>query len=186
MQENTTIKRAKRSAPSQQVTNRHNSISKINTNSKKDPQKKIRLGKVSKKTTGWLNYAWRYQPHPYLWCGSRHIDVWFSCKIPNSSMHYQQLHDMQQHKWSLDVLQKSMPPDHWRQCTAPHDIAEIYTAMDKQRHPAPHPLKTQMATARRKIKRAKRLGEIQSHKEKNSKCLQRRTWQLRQRHPDQR
>ena len=43
-----------------------------------------------------------------------------------------------------------------------------------------------MATARKKIERAKRLGEIQSPEEKNSKGLQRRTRQLRQRHPNQR
>ena len=59
--------RAKKSAFSQQVTTRLNDTDKTikqrQTQNKKDPQKKYRLGMVSKKITGGLKLVSRYQPH---------------------------------------------------------------------------------------------------------------------------
>ena len=57
-----------------------------NTNNKKDPQKMHRLGTASKKINAGPKHVWRY--HPYFWCGSRQIDVWFAWKIPNLSMYH--------------------------------------------------------------------------------------------------
>ena len=71
-QENITYKRVKRLALSQLVTT----------------QKKHRLGTVSKKNTGGLKLVLWYQPHPYIWCWSRQIDVWFAWKIPDLSMYH--------------------------------------------------------------------------------------------------
>ena len=48
---------------------------------KNDPQKKHRFGNVSTTITGGLKHASRYQPQPWFWCGSRHIDVWFAWNI---------------------------------------------------------------------------------------------------------
>ena len=58
-QKNTTHKKANRSDLSQQVMNRHDSITKKNTthNKKIDPQKKNRLGTTSKQITGGLKHA---------------------------------------------------------------------------------------------------------------------------------
>ena len=70
-QENITYKKAKRSVLSQQATTRLQGMTR-NTNTK-IPQKKYRLGTVSKKITGGLKHIWRYQPHPYFWYGSRRI-----------------------------------------------------------------------------------------------------------------
>ena len=92
-QDNITYERAKRLALSQQVTTRLKWTNKkawqtrnINYN-KKDPQKKHRLGMVSKNIfTGGLKLVLWYQPRPYFWCGSRQRDVWFAWKISNLSM----------------------------------------------------------------------------------------------------
>ena len=59
---------------------------------KKNPQKKYRLGMVSKKITRGLKLVSRYQPHSSFWCGSRHIDVWFAWKTPNLSMNHLRVH----------------------------------------------------------------------------------------------
>ena len=56
-------------------------------NNMNDPQKKYRLGMVSKKITGGLKPVYWRQPHPKFRCGPRHIDVWFAWKTPNLSMH---------------------------------------------------------------------------------------------------
>ena len=52
---------------------------------KKDPQKKQRLGTVSKKMTGGLKLVSRNHPHPYFWS-------WFAWKIPNLSMYHLLVH----------------------------------------------------------------------------------------------
>ena len=58
IQENITNKRANRSALSQQVTTvLQDSMTKTNRNNKRDPQKKHRLGTVSKKITGGLKHV---------------------------------------------------------------------------------------------------------------------------------
>ena len=44
--------------------NRHDSMAKTNTNNKKDPQKKHRLGMARKKITGGFKLVLRYQPQP--------------------------------------------------------------------------------------------------------------------------
>ena len=84
---NNTYKRAKRLALSQQVTTRLQLTEKTawqtrNTNNKKDPQKKHRLGTVCNCSfTEELKLVSWYQPHSYFWCGSWQIDVWFAWKI---------------------------------------------------------------------------------------------------------
>ena len=76
-------------SPFQQMTSRLQWTDKKawqtrNINYKKDPQKKHRLGTVSKKITGGLKLVLWYQPHPYFRCGPRQIDIWFTWKIPNN------------------------------------------------------------------------------------------------------
>ena len=63
-----------------------------NTNYKKDPQNKHRLGTVCMKITGELKNVWWYQLHPYFWCGSSEIDVWFALKIPSLLMYHLLVH----------------------------------------------------------------------------------------------
>ena len=67
--------------------NRHDSVT-LNTNNKKDPHKKHRLGTVSEKIAGGLNHVWRYQPLPHIWCRSSQKHIWFVWKIPNFSMYH--------------------------------------------------------------------------------------------------
>ena len=56
---------------------------------KKDPQKKHRFVTVSKILfTGGLKLVSWNRPHPYFWCESRQIDVWFDWKIPKLSMYH--------------------------------------------------------------------------------------------------
>ena len=51
--------------------NRQESMTKPNINNKNDPQKKHRLGMVSKSFKGGLKLVLWYQPHPYFRCGSK-------------------------------------------------------------------------------------------------------------------
>ena len=89
-----TYKRAKRLALSKLVTTRLQWTDKkewqtLNINSKNDPQKKHRLGMVSKNSfTGRHKLVLWYQLHPNSRCGSRKIDVWFAWKIHILSMYH--------------------------------------------------------------------------------------------------
>ena len=58
-------------------------------NNTNDPQKKHRIGTVSKSIyTGGLELDVWYQVHPYFWCGLGQIDACFEWKIPNVSMYH--------------------------------------------------------------------------------------------------
>ena len=73
-------------------------------NNKKDPQKRHRIGTVSRKTTRGLKHVWRYQPHPDFWRGSRQIGVWIAWKIPNLSMYHSLVHTNRDIKYIFCVL----------------------------------------------------------------------------------
>ena len=65
---------------------------------KKNKHKNHRLGTVSKKITGEFKLSSWYQPLPYFWCESRHIDVWFEFLSPTLSMNYLLEHINQDYK----------------------------------------------------------------------------------------
>ena len=76
---------------------------------------KDHLETVSKIFTGGLKHVWPHQPHPYFWCGSRSIDIWFAWKIPNLSMYHLLVNtnwDIKR-RWNLDSRINSTVKSRW-------------------------------------------------------------------------